>query len=87
MIERELAACVNILPAVRSVYRWEGKVQDEREALLIIKTTRAFVSQLDELLREIHPYDTFELVALDVVAGSHPYLDWIASSVGPGTEA
>jgi periplasmic divalent cation tolerance protein len=83
MIERQLAACVNIVGQVQSIFRWEGSVQDEQEALLLVKTTRAAVSRLEELLGEIHPYDTFELVALDVVAGSHPYLQWIASSVGP----
>lgn len=84
MIDGELAACVSIVQLVRSLYRWEGKVEQDDEALLVVKTTRAAVSRLDELLRAIHPYDTFELIALDIVAGSHPYLDWIAGSVGGG---
>jgi periplasmic divalent cation tolerance protein len=82
MVERELAACVNIVAQVQSIYRWEGSLQDEQEALLLIKTTGAAVSPLEELLRELHPYDTFELIALDVSAGSQPYLQWIADSVG-----
>jgi periplasmic divalent cation tolerance protein len=82
IVERELAACVNIVPLVQSVYRWEGKVQEDEEALLAIKTTNGAVSRLDELLRAIHPYGNFELVALDVVAGSERYLEWIGSSVG-----
>jgi periplasmic divalent cation tolerance protein len=81
MLERELAACVNIVDSARSLYRWEGKLQDEREALLIIKTTHAAVAPLEELLREIHPYDTFELLALKVCDGSAPYLRWISDSV------
>ncbi|HXC45344.1 MAG TPA: divalent-cation tolerance protein CutA [Solirubrobacteraceae bacterium] len=81
MLERELAACVNIVEGVRSLYRWEGELQDEREALLVVKTTRAATASLDELLREIHPYDTFELLTLDVDAGSERYLRWIADSV------
>jgi periplasmic divalent cation tolerance protein len=83
IVERELAACVNIVPLVQSVYRWEGKVQTDDEALLIVKTTKGAVATLDGLLRKIHPYENFELVALAVVAGSQPYLDWIGSSVGP----
>jgi periplasmic divalent cation tolerance protein len=83
MIERRLAACVNVVPLVQSVYRWKGKVEHDAEALLVLKTMRPAVPRLDALLREIHPYELFELLALDVVAGSHPYLDWIANSLGP----
>lgn len=83
ILERELAACMNIVPSVQSIYRWEGKVEQDEEALLLLKTTHGAVSPLDDLLREIHPYENFELVALDVVAGSQRYLDWVASSVGP----
>jgi len=82
IVEERLAACVNIVPLVQSLYRWEGEVRRDEEALLVVKTTRPAVSELDDLLRTIHPYDTFELIALDVVAGSHPYLDWIGGSVG-----
>jgi periplasmic divalent cation tolerance protein len=80
VIDRKLAACVNIVPLVQSLYWWEGKVEQSDEALLVVKTTRGGVSRLDDLLRRIHPYENFELVALDIVAGSQPYLDWIASS-------
>jgi periplasmic divalent cation tolerance protein len=82
IVERELAACVNIIPLVQSVYRWEGRVQEDGEALLAIKTTRSTLAPLEALLSTIHPYDTFELVALDVVAGAQRYLDWIGRSVG-----
>jgi periplasmic divalent cation tolerance protein len=82
MIERQLAACVNIVGEVQSIYSWEGSVQDEQEALLLVKTTRVAVTRLEELLREIHPYDTFELLALEVSTGSQPYLQWIVDSVG-----
>jgi periplasmic divalent cation tolerance protein len=73
---------VNVVPGVHSVYRWEGKVEQDDEALLIVKTTRASIPQIDDLLRTVHPYDTFELVALDIATGSHPYLAWIEESVG-----
>lgn len=80
MVERELAACVNIAPLVKSIYRWQGKVQRDEESLLLVKTTSTSVHALERLLEEIHPYDTFELVALDVAAGSAAYLEWIATS-------
>jgi periplasmic divalent cation tolerance protein len=81
VIDKRLAACVNIVPLVQSIYRWKDSVEQDEEALLILKTTRAAVPLLDALLREIHPYESFELVSLDIVAGSHPYLEWIAHSV------
>ncbi|HEV3093497.1 MAG TPA: divalent-cation tolerance protein CutA [Solirubrobacteraceae bacterium] len=80
-VERELAACVNVVPLVHSIYRWQGKVQTDEESLLVIKTTRAAIPGIERLLGELHPYDTFELVALDVSAGSDRYLEWIAMSV------
>ncbi len=83
VVEKQLAACVNIVALVQSVYRWRDKVELGEESLLILKTTRAAIVALEELLREIHPYETFELVALDIVAGSHPYLEWIKQSVDP----
>jgi periplasmic divalent cation tolerance protein len=81
LVQRQVVACVNIVSKVQSIYRWEGKVIEDEEALLVIKTTRAQVAPLEELLGTIHPYDTFELVALDVVAGAQGYLDWIGDSV------
>jgi periplasmic divalent cation tolerance protein len=82
IVERKLAACVNIVALVQSVYRWKGNVEQDEEALLIVKTTHGALARLDELLSNIHPYDTFELVALEIVAGSPSYLEWIADSVG-----
>lgn len=83
LVERELVACVNIIGSVQSVYRWKGAVEHDEESLLVIKTTRDAVAALDEALGELHPYDTFELVALDVAGGSADYLDWIGESVAP----
>ncbi len=84
IVERELVACVNIVPLVHSVYRWEGKVEHDDESLLVIKTTRAAAGPLIDAIGELHPYENFELVALDIVAGAPPYLDWIAGSVELG---
>ena len=85
LVERELVACVNIVASVQSVYRWKGAVEDDEESLLVIKTTRDAVPALDEALAELHPYETFELVALDVDGGAQAYLDWIGDSVAlPG---
>jgi periplasmic divalent cation tolerance protein len=83
LVERELVACVNIVAPVRSVYRWKGEVEHDEEALLVMKTTAAAVRAVDAALRELHPYDTFELVALDVAGGSAAYLSWIGDSVAP----
>jgi periplasmic divalent cation tolerance protein len=81
LVESRLVACVNIVPLVESVYWWDGTVEHDEEALLVIKTTRAAVAPTIEALRAVHPYENFELVALDIAAGSPPYLRWIADAV------
>ena len=83
LVARELVACVNIVAQVQSVYRWKGAVEHDEEALLVMKTTRAALPALDAALGELHPYETFELVALDVAGGSAGYLAWIGASVAP----
>jgi periplasmic divalent cation tolerance protein len=81
LVERELAACVNVVALVHSVYRWQGAVEHDDESLLVVKTTRAAVTALGDALAELHPYENFELVALDVGDGAPAYLDWIAAAV------
>ena len=81
LVEREIAACVNIVPLVQSVYRWQGAVEHDEEALLVVKTTRSAVAPLTAALGELHPYENFELVVLRVEGGAPAYLDWIAGSV------
>jgi periplasmic divalent cation tolerance protein len=78
LVEERLAACGNVLPAIRSIYRWEGKVQDEAEALLVLKTTRARLEALRARVLALHPYEVPEVIALPVEAGSEAYLAWIA---------
>ena len=82
LIEKQVAACVNLLPPVRSIYRWEGKVEDETEVLAVIKTTAEGYAALEAALLELHPYDTPEVIAVPGVAGSEAYLRWVSDSVG-----
>jgi periplasmic divalent cation tolerance protein len=84
VVEARLAACVNIVPGVESIYRWEGEVAEDREALLVIKTLRSAVEPLTAAIRAVHPYENFELVALGIDAGNADYLRWIVASVAVG---
>jgi periplasmic divalent cation tolerance protein len=83
LVEEQLAACGNVLPTVRSIYRWEGKVHDEPEALLILKTRANLFEALRERIVALHPYQVPEVLRLDVAAGHLPYLEWIGASVRP----
>ena len=76
-LEAKLAACANIVPAVESHYWWEGKLEQSDELLLILKTRQALLPKLERTVREIHPYDTPEFVALPLTAGSRKYLAWL----------
>lgn len=78
LVEERLAACVNILPPVRSIYRWEGKVADDREWLLIIKTQGQRFAAVEEKIKALHSYQVPEVIALPIVQGSTPYLHWLA---------
>ena len=77
LVGAHLAACVQILPEIESVYRWEGKVHREPEVLLFAKTTLACFPELEREVRALHTYDTPEIIALPVAAGSAPYLEWL----------
>jgi len=81
LIERELAACVQILPSMISIYRWQGAVERASEVLLLIKTTRGAYQRLETAIKENHPYQTPEIIALPVETGSCEYLNWLGSSV------
>lgn len=78
LVTARVAACVNILSACTSVYRWQEKVEHASEVPMLIKTTRAAYARLEETLRSMHPYAVPEIVALPVTAGLPPYLDWVA---------
>lgn len=79
LVEERLAACVNVLPGVRSTYRWQDRVQRDEEVLLIIKTTGDRLDALRERLPALHPYELPELVAVEAAGGLPAYLDWIAT--------
>jgi periplasmic divalent cation tolerance protein len=79
LVEQRLAACVNILAPCRSVYRWEGKVEDASEVPLLIKTTAARYPALEAAIRARHPYELPEIVAVPIAHGLPAYLDWVAS--------
>ena len=79
LVTERLAACGNVVPGVRSIYRWEGVVADEPEVLLVLKTTRARLEALRERVLALHPYQVPEVLALPVEAGSAAYLAWVAA--------
>lgn len=83
LVGERLAACVNRLPGVRSVYAWQDEVHDDAEVLLLIKTTRAAFPALRDRVLALHPYELPELLAVDVDGGHLPYLAWVAAGVGP----
>ena len=87
LIELRVAACVNLVPQVRSVYRWQGAVCTDDEVLLLIKTTAERFEALRDAVLSNHPYELPEVLAVDVAAGHLPYLDWIAACVSPPSPA
>ncbi len=90
LVDARLAACVNISPPVRSVYRWEGKIADEREYQLFIKSIRDLFPEVKAAISKIHSYHTPEIICVPVVDGSRNYLQWVGDSVkkaGPSPRA
>lgn len=81
LVDRQLAACVNLLPGLRSIYRWQGKVETDSEVLAILKTTAAALPDLEAALTELHPYDVPEIVTLEPTRVNEPYAAWVAASV------
>ncbi len=77
LVEEKLAACVNLVPGVRSIYRWQGRIEDEAEVLLVVKTRADRTGALAERVLALHPYELPEVVALAAVGGSAGYLDWV----------
>ena len=86
LVEREEAACVNVVPMIRSVYRWKGKIASENEHLMIVKTTQPLLEDVKRTVKELHSYELPELVAVSVDDGDKNALSWIASVVKGGRE-
>lgn len=81
LVEERLAACVNVIPGLRSVYLWQGEVERADEVLLLIKTTRAAFPALQQRLQALHPYELPELIAVEPADGLPAYLEWVAGAV------
>ncbi len=81
LVEKRLAACVQIVDPIRSIYRWQGKIEEETEVLLLLKSRRDLLPSIAGLLDELHPYDVPELIATPIVGGSTAYLSWLEEAV------
>jgi periplasmic divalent cation tolerance protein len=81
LVEERWIACANLVPGVRSIYRWQGRVEDEAEVLLVMKTSSDRCEALAARVKELHPYELPEVIALPVVGGSGAYLDWVVDAV------
>ena len=82
LVEERLAACVNVLPPMTSIYRWKGVIEQDSEQQLVIKTSAARLTALEARVRELHPYDLPEFLVLSASGGSAGYLDWVRESTG-----
>ena len=80
LVEERLAACVNLIPGLTSIYRWQGKVEKAAECLLVIKTTSSRFEQLRERIKALHPYEVPEIIAVPITVGDSAYLNWISEN-------
>jgi periplasmic divalent cation tolerance protein len=83
LVEARLAACVNIVKNVRSIYSWQGNIEDDTEVLMIVKSQKRLFDDLSAKVKELHSYDVPEIIAFSITAGSEDYLTWIKDSTGP----
>ncbi|KJR42181.1 Divalent ion tolerance protein, CutA1 [Candidatus Magnetoovum chiemensis] len=77
LVENNIARCVNIVSSIRSIYMWKGRLEDERETLLIVKARKEDYAQLEKKVKELHSYEVPEIIAFPIVEGSKDYLDWL----------
>jgi periplasmic divalent cation tolerance protein len=87
LVKERLATCVNIVPGLVSVYAWQGVVESSQEALLLVKTERRAYPGLEARLRELHPYELPEIIALDIERGLPDYLNWISQWLSPASHS
>ncbi|HKF30334.1 MAG TPA: divalent-cation tolerance protein CutA [Candidatus Binataceae bacterium] len=80
LVGERLAACVNLVSGIRSIYRWRDKLEDDRETLLLVKTRTQLLARVERRVRELHTYEVPEIVAVRLYGGSKPYLDWLLES-------
>jgi periplasmic divalent cation tolerance protein len=83
LVKEKLAACVNITSKIRSIYSWKGKLCNEDEFLMLIKTRGSLYSRLEKRIRELHPYEVPEVIAVPIEEGSKAYLDWVVENTNP----
>jgi periplasmic divalent cation tolerance protein len=83
LVEQQLAACINIIDKIRSIYRWNGKIETGNEALLLIKSAASKFSEINRSIRKLHPYENPEVIALNVTGGAMEYLNWVIGEVNP----
>ncbi|MGA2404031.1 MAG: divalent-cation tolerance protein CutA [Syntrophobacteraceae bacterium] len=86
LIEEHLAACANIVPRIRSIYRWKGQIYDEQEFLIIIKTRTSLFDALEKRVKELHSYEVPEIISFPVARGLPQYLEWVQEETEAGSE-
>jgi len=84
LVDEKLAACANIVKGVRSIYRWKGEVCDDQECLMVVKTVDERFEALERRVKELHSYDVPEIIALPILKGSEPYLNWVEENTRLG---
>lgn len=87
VVEKRLAACVNLIPQITSIYEWKGKIEEDSEVLMMIKTQSSLVPALTEFVRSVHPYEVAEVIALPVEQGNSPYLQWVRQVTESGSDS